>query len=170
MGAAAARLIVVMGVSGSGKTRVGELLAARLGCGFLEGDGLHPAANIAKMAAGHALDDADRAPWLAAIHARLAGAAGAGAGLVVSCSALKQRYRDALAAGGLALTWVYLAVSPVLLRARLLARRGHFFKADLLESQLADLEAPAGANVITVDIAPPPEAIVQQILDQLRAR
>jgi len=160
-------LIVLMGVSGSGKTTVGELLAQRLGCAFLEGDALHPPANIAKMAAGHPLDDADRAPWLAAIHARLAAAAQAGQSLVVSCSALKQAYRDTLAAGGLPLTWVYLKGSRDLLYARLLARHGHFFKADLLDSQLADLEEPSGPSVLTLDIATPPAALASTIASQI---
>lgn len=162
-------LIVVMGVSGSGKTTVGELLAARLGCGFLEGDALHPAANIAKMAAGHPLDDCDRAPWLAAIHARLAAAATAGQSLVVACSALKQSYRDTLAADGLKLTWVYLKGARALLYARLVARHGHFFKADMLDSQLADLEEPTGASVITVDVADLPATLVAEIMTGLNA-
>jgi len=156
-----------MGVSGSGKTTVGELLAARLGCGFLEGDALHPAANIAKMAAGHPLDDADRAPWLAAIHARLAAAAAAGQSLVVACSALKQSYRDTLASDGLKLIWVYLKGTRALLYARLAARHGHLFKAAMLDSQLADLEEPTGPSVITLDIATPPAALASAIASQI---
>jgi len=162
-------LIVLMGVSGSGKTTVGELLAQRLGCGFLEGDALHPAANIAKMAAGHPLDDADRAPWLAAIHARLAAASAAGYGLVVACSALKQSYRDTLASDGLKLIWVYLKGTRALLHARLVARHGHFFKADMLDSQLADLEEPTGPSDITVGVADPAETLLAEILTGLKS-
>ena len=158
-----------MGVSGSGKTTVGELLAARLGCGFLEGDALHPAANIAKMAAGHPLDDADRAPWLAAIHARLAAAAAAGQSLVVACSALKQSYRDTLASDGLKLIWVYLKGTRALLYARLAARHGHLFKAAMLDSQLADLEEPTGPSDITVGVADPAETLLAEILTGLKS-
>lgn len=137
-------VIVMMGVSGSGKTSVGAALAARLGCGFEEGDTLHPAANIAKMRAGIPLDDADRAPWLDAVAAWIADRMAAGAGGVVACSALKRAYRDRLRrAGGAALRFVLIDPPPDVLRDRLGARTGHFMPASLLDSQLATLERPA---------------------------
>ncbi|MGH9415990.1 MAG: gluconokinase [Terriglobales bacterium] len=163
---AAPQIILVMGVSGSGKTTVGRLLANRLGCAFLEGDTLHPAANITKMSNGIPLDDTDRAPWLAAIRQHLETARQARTGLVVACSALKQRYRDFLAATG-AVRWVYLYGSPELLRSRLEARHGHYMHVNMLASQLADLEPPRDA--IAVDITPPPEEIVEQVLAALGA-
>lgn len=149
-----ATIIVVMGVAGVGKSTVGQLLAAELGCEFLDGDSLHPPANIQKMTMGIPLTDADRAPWLAAIHARIVESFERGRNLVVACSALKQRYRETLAEG-VPITWIYLKGSEEVLRARLLERQHHFFKAQMLASQFADLEEPADALVIDVEIAPP---------------
>jgi len=157
---------VVMGVAGSGKTTVGTKLAEAMACAFLEGDSLHSAANIAKMSHGHPLTDADRAPWLAAIHARILEAFERGLDLVVGCSALKQRYRSLLAKD-VPITWVYLKGSPALLRARLKHRPEHFMKADMLACQLEALEEPSDALV--VDISASPGAIVKQILSRLRA-
>ena len=159
-------IIVVMGVSGAGKTTIGRLLAQRLQGDFLEGDELHPAANIAKMARGVPLTDADRAPWLAAIRDRIAVAEQQRRTLVVACSALKQQYRDALTAAG-PLIWVYLEGSPALLHARLEQRQGHFMKAGMLDSQIATLEPPRGA--IVADAATAPEQIVSDILARLPA-
>jgi len=135
------RVLVVAGVSGSGKSTVGERLARRLGVPFVDGDDLHPAENVAKMRAGRPLDDADRAPWLAAIGAWVDehGAAGA----VVACSALRRSYRDELAAGRPELLFVYLDAARELIRTRLAEREDHFFKADLMDSQFAVLEPPA---------------------------
>ena len=133
----------MMGVSGSGKTSVGEALAARLGWPFEEGDTLHPAANIAKMKAGVPLDDADRRPWLDAVAGWIAERLAGGGSGVISCSALKRAYRDRLAqAGGAALRFVLLDVSPQVLRDRLVQRQGHFMPPSLLDSQLATLERP----------------------------
>jgi gluconokinase len=148
-----AMIIVVMGVAGAGKSTVGQLLADALRCEFLDGDSLHPSANIEKMTRGIPLTDADRAPWLAAIHSRILDSFQRGQCLVVACSALKRQYRDILDRG-VAITWVYLKGSEDVIRARLLERQHHFFKAQMLASQFADLEEPADAIVIDVGIAP----------------
>ncbi len=130
-------LLVVMGVSGSGKTTVGIGLAAALGVPFRDADDLHPAANVAKMAAGIALTDVDRMPWLALVGAELAAAPD---GLVIACSALKRMYRRAILAAAPAVRFVFLDGSRELLESRVQFRRGHFMPASLLASQLATLE------------------------------
>lgn len=152
-----------MGVAGAGKTTVGRALAQALGCAFLEGDTLHPPANIEKMAHGIPLNDADRAPWLTAIRKKLEEAAATGSDLVVACSALKQRYRDTLD-HGLPVRWIYLQSDPALLHQRLEQRQGHYMKAKMLASQLADLEPPSAANAVIVDAALPPDQIVARVL------
>lgn len=154
-------IIVVMGVAGSGKTTVGTMLAEAMDCPFLDGDSLHPAANVEKMTRGIPLTDADRAPWLAAIHARLLEAFRNGRSLVVGCSALRQSYRAALAEG-IAITWVYLKGSEALVRSRLRHRDGHYMKADMLASQFEALEEPS--NAIVLDISNPPRELVEQVL------
>jgi gluconokinase len=146
-------IVVVMGVAGAGKSSIGQLLASELRCEFLDGDGLHPPANIHKMTVGIPLTDADRVPWLAAIHARIVESFERGRNLVVACSALKQRYRETLA-NGVSITWVYLKGSEEVIRARLLERQHHFMKAEMLASQFADLEEPTDAIVIDVEMAP----------------
>lgn len=132
--------VVVMGVAGSGKTTVGRLLAARLGRPFVEGDDLHPAANVAKMRSGQPLDDADRRPWLEAVAGRIGTHERRGQDVVVSCSALRRRYRDLLRTEHPSVEFVQLDVDPLVLRRRLESRRGHFLPASLLASQLASLE------------------------------
>lgn len=134
----AAPLVVIMGVSGSGKSTVGALLAAQLGVPFTDADALHPPENVAKMAAGEPLDDADRAPWLDAVGAELAAAP---SGLVVGCSALKRAYRDRIRAAAPQSYFAHLAGSPDLIAERLAGRAGHFMPAGLLGSQLRTLEA-----------------------------
>lgn len=149
------RLILVMGVSGCGKSSVGGTLAASLGLAFVEGDTLHPPANVEKMTRGIALDDSDRWPWLDEIGVVLR--SGSGAGVVVSCSALKRSYREALrqAANG-ALEIVFLEGSAAVLEERLRQRSDHFMPAALLQSQLDTLEIPTDeTGVITVDIDQP---------------
>jgi gluconokinase len=158
-------IIVVMGVSGSGKTTVGTMLAAAMECPFLEGDSLHSKENVDKMSRGIPLTDADRAPWLAAIHGRIREVFRRGLDLVVGCSALKRQYRSVLAKD-VPITWVYLKGSPALIRARLEHRPGHFMKADMLASQFEALEEPDDALV--VDASLPPSAVVERILAQLR--
>ncbi|MCL4258911.1 MAG: gluconokinase [Anaerolineales bacterium] len=140
--------VVVMGVSGSGKTRIGRALAKALAAPFLEGDDFHPPANIAKMAGGQPLTDADRAPWLAALNAALRQHAARGQRAVLACSALKQSYREQLGQGGLPLHFVYLKGAPALIARRVSGRKGHFMPASLLESQFEALEEPADAIVV----------------------
>ncbi|MEE1929225.1 gluconokinase [Streptomyces sp. TRM 70351] len=136
-------LVVVMGVSGSGKTTVGTLLAERLAVPYADADEFHPPENVAKMAAGTPLDDADREPWLDAIGAWLAGRA-EHAGGVVTCSALKRGYRDRLRAAAPGAFFVHLDGSPELIADRLSGRRGHFMPSSLLRSQFDTLEPLAG--------------------------
>lgn len=163
--------LVVMGVSGAGKTTLAQALAARLGFAFEDGDDLHPAANIAKMRAGQPLDDADRAPWLAAIGAWIDGRAGQPC--VVSCSALKRAYRDRLAAGRPQLRFVYIDVAEAVVAERLSRREGHFWPPGLLASQYAALEPPAADEpVIRVDgrasTADQAETVVRQLGPDVR--
>jgi gluconokinase len=162
-----ATIVVVMGVSGSGKTTVGTMLADAMHCTFLEGDSLHSAADVEEMSHGIPLTDADRAPWLAAIHARLLDSFSRGKCLVVGCSALKQSYRTGLAEG-IPITWVYLKGSAALIRSRLQRRTGHYMKADMLASQFEALEEPSDALI--VDVSQSPNAIVEQILAEFRGR
>jgi len=153
--------IVLMGVAGSGKTTVGTLLAQTLGWPFRDADDFHPAANVAKMAAGVALDDADRAPWLAAIRAFLARYLARGESSVVTCSALREPYRAVLRGDSGLVRFVFLKGEFAAIEERLRQRRGHFMKAPLLASQFEALEAPAEALV--VDAALPPDQIVRRI-------
>ena len=158
-------IFVVMGVSGCGKSTVGAQLAAALGLEFLEGDTLHPAANVARMAAGVALSDADRAGWLQTLAERIGEARLAGPGLVLSCSALKRAYRDILRQGAPDLHFLYLHGDYELLAARMATRTGHYMPLSLLASQLATLEAPgAGENAQSFDMASRPEAIVAAVV------
>jgi gluconokinase len=159
-------LYVIMGVSGSGKSLIGALLARALEIEFVEGDGLHPPENVQRMAAGIPLTDDDRHGWLIAIAARLREAKRAGAGLVISCSALKRRYRDLLRSVGDAnARFVYLAGSRALVSERLAQRRGHFMPASLLESQLAILEEPSpDEHAWVCDIGGTPDAIVADLV------
>ena len=135
-----ATTVVVMGVSGSGKTTVARLLAARLGWVLAEGDDFHPAANVAKMRAGEPLTDEDRAPWLRAVAAWIGEQELTGVDAVVTCSALKRRYRDVLRDGHPSVRFVHVDVSKDTLRQRLERRAEHFMPASLLDSQLAALE------------------------------
>lgn len=154
-------VIILMGVAGSGKTTVGEKLAAALGWSFRDADEFHPPENVAKMSAGTPLTDTDRAPWLAAIRAHIDACLARGEGSVVTCSALKERYRAVLLADPARVKLVHLTGEPALLAARIGARLGHFMKPEMLPSQLAALEPPRDALV--VDIAPPPDEIVTHI-------
>lgn len=154
-------IIVVMGVCGCGKSHIGRALAERRGFAFLEGDELHPPANVQRMAAGQPLTDADRRDWLAAVSARIARAHREGLALVVACSALKRRYREELRAASDRLVFLHLTGERSLVESRLLQRRGHFMPASLLDSQLADLEPPqADEPAVTLTIDRDPEALV----------
>jgi len=158
-------IVIVMGVSGSGKTTIGRLLAQRLGWEFHDGDDLHPPANVEKMRRGVPLTDADRAPWLAAVRALIERLVGAGCDAVIACSALKQAYRDRLAAGIPAARFVFLQGDPAVIRERLARRRHHFMPAELLQSQLDTLEMPRDA--IVADVTAPPQEVVDRIVQAL---
>jgi gluconokinase len=160
-------VIVLMGVSGTGKTAVGTRLARALGAEFVEGDDYHPPANVAKMRSGTPLDDADRQPWLESLSRAIGKWLDAGQTVVLACSALKQRYRDILKAGRAGVRFVHLKGSEALIRSRLDGRRGHYMPPSLLKSQLAALEEPADA--ITVGIEGTPDAIVAEIVAALGA-
>jgi carbohydrate kinase (thermoresistant glucokinase family) len=161
--------VIVMGVSGSGKSTVGSLLAVRLRWRFADGDGFHPLANIDKMHRGIPLTDEDRWPWLGAIAAWIDQARREGGHGIVACSALKRRYRDVLVGDGLDVRLVYLKGGETLIARRIAARHGHFMPASLLHSQLSALEEPGpDEDPITVCIEPPPHEIVAHIIEALR--
>ena len=151
---------VVMGVASCGKTTVGEALAAKLNVQFVEGDKLHPPANVAKMSAGHPLTDEDRWPWLAQVGAGLKG----NTGIVASCSSLKKIYRQRIMeSAGRPVSFILLNGDKAILQKRIAARKGHFMPASLLDSQLATLEIPGpDEHAITIDIALPLETQVAQ--------
>ena len=154
-------ILIVMGVAGSGKTTVGQLLAKELSWTFRDADEFHPATNIEKMTQGIALEDADRAPWLAAMRATIETYLREGRNAVLTCSCLKAVYRQTLLVDPARIRFIYLKGSYELIDARLRQRTHHFMKADLLKSQFEILEEPQDA--ITVDLSNPPEVIVQKI-------
>ena len=154
-------IVLLMGVSGSGKTAVGSQLAARRGVPFIDGDDLHPQENVEKMAAGTALNDADREPWLLAIRALLKQHSAAGTPVIVACSALKASYRRLLLGGLPEVKLVFLHGTRELLARRLADRKGHFFDPSLLDSQIETLEEPGDALVI--DIAADLEAVLAAV-------
>ena len=158
-------VVILMGVSGAGKTTVGELLAAQLGWPFHDGDGFHPPANVAKMSRGEALTDEDRWPWLEALADHIRALADEGRSAVVACSALKASYRDRLLAGSDDARIVYLKGTYELIDRRLQARSGHFFDAGLLASQFEALEEPG--DVVVVDVEQTPERVVAEIRRRL---
>ena len=161
---------VVMGVTGAGKTTVGERLAERFNWEFVEGDRLHPPENVAKMRSGHPLTDADRAPWLAAIAETIDLWRAGGASGVVTCSALKREYRQQIIGDRRRVRLIYLEGSRALIADRLATRHGHFMPASLLDSQFAALEPPGSdENPITVSIDQPVERIVAHIAAVLSA-
>lgn len=161
-------VIVLMGVSGSGKSTVGRILAAQLGWRFVEADDYHPPANIEKMSRGVPLNDDDRWPWLESLRKIADDACGQGQDVVLACSALKRDYQDYLEQNHPAcIDYVYLHGSEALIRSRLAERRGHFMDPGLLESQFEALEPPKDA--IQVDVSPPPEEIAAEIRRRIKA-
>ena len=158
---------VLMGVSGSGKSTLARALAEKLHLTYIEGDDLHPPRNIALMRAGTPLTDEDRATWLDAIAQALLDAPPT-QGVVLTCSALKRRYRDRLRATGLPLQFIHLHGSEALLQERLSARQGHYMPPSLLQSQLRTLEVPgADEDALHLDVASSPEDLLQQVLSHL---
>ncbi|MFE5677915.1 gluconokinase [Streptomyces erythrochromogenes] len=161
------RVIVVMGVAGTGKTTVGRLLAERLGLPYAEGDAFHPAANVAKMAAGHPLDDADRWPWLDAVGEWIRNRAGMCGG-VIAASSLKRVYRDRLRTAAPGAVFVHLTGERALIEERMAARKGHFMPTTLLQSQFATLEPLQDDELgVAVDVAGSPEEVTERALAAL---
>lgn len=154
---------VVMGVCGSGKTSVGEALAERFHVRFIDGDDLHPRANILKMRSGHPLDDADRGPWLTRIGDVFFSLANRSEGGVVVCSALKKHYRDIIREGNPGLVFVHLYGTRELILERMHRRHGHYMKEAMVDSQFTDLEFPEGEpDVVNVDINAPLATVIER--------
>jgi gluconokinase len=156
-----------MGVSGAGKTTVGELLAGELGWPFADADSYHSAAHIEKMRSGVALTDTDRAPWLKVLRNQIAVWISAGQNVVLACSALKHSYREELQVSS-EVHFVYLRVTPEVLRERLLARRGHYMTEKMLASQLEALEEPKNKQILSINGAGSPAEIVAETIARLR--
>lgn len=162
---------VIMGVSGSGKSTVGKAIADHFKASFIDGDDLHPRANIIKMKSGIPLDDEDRKPWLERINDVFFSFENRHQSGVVVCSALKKKYRDMLREGNEGLIFVHLYGSKDLIRERMSRRQGHFMKEEMLNSQFAALEFPdSEADVINVDISGSPEEIVKKAVSQIKKK
>ena len=159
------RFVILMGVAGSGKTTVGQALAQHLGWDFYDADGFHPAENITKMASGIPLNDADRAPWLASLHALISASLKENRPAVLACSALKEIYRQKLLEGNDDVLLVYLKGSYELIWSRISARQDHYMKPQMLHSQFDTLEEPK--DELTIDISMSVEEIVGEILKQI---
>lgn len=163
-------ILIAMGVSGAGKTLIGEMLAERLQCTFTDGDAFHSEANKEKMHKGIPLTDEDRWPWLRTIRAAIVEKQTAHETAVFTCSSLKRSYRDVLRDGDEDVCFVYLKGSREVLQSRLTTRTGHFFDPSLLQSQLDTLEEPGDDEAITVSIELTPEEIVEETLSKLQTR
>jgi gluconokinase len=163
-------ILIAMGVSGAGKSRIGEMLAERLHCPFTDGDAFHSAANKEKMHKGIPLTDDDRWPWLKTIRAAIEEKQRAGETAVFTCSSLKRSYRDVLREGDKDVCFVYLQGTMETLKERLTTRTGHFFDPSLLQSQLDTLEEPGDDEAITESIELTPEQIVDNVLEKLKTR
>jgi gluconokinase len=161
-------ILIVMGVAGTGKSTVGRALAERLGWQFRDGDDFHPPANVLKMKSGTPLNDDDRRPWLIAIQEHMQATNARSVDLVIACSALKELYRHWLLKNEPWVRFVHLTGSRELIAQRLAERRGHYMPPSLLDSQLATLETPD--DVLAVDITPPPNEIVSEIVARLNLR
>ena len=162
------RFIILMGVSGSGKTSVGKVLAEHLKWDFYDADDFHPPENVAKMASGIPLDDSDRAPWLAALHDLISSSLKQNKSGVLACSALKERYRQQLMNGSDGVQLVYLKGSYDLIWSRMETRPDHYMKPQMLHSQFDALEEPS--NALTVDISLSVEEIVQFVIKQISSK
>jgi gluconokinase len=163
-------ILIAMGVSGAGKSLIGELLAERLKCSFTDGDAFHSAANKEKMHKGIPLTDDDRWPWLKAIRSAIEEKQRAGETAVFTCSSLKRSYRDVLRDGDRDVCFVYLHGTFDVLKDRLGSRTGHFFDPSLLQSQLDTLEEPGDDEAITESIELTPEQIVDNVIEKLKTR
>ncbi len=159
------RFFIVMGVSGSGKTSVGKSLAKHLGWDFYDADDFHPPENVAKMAKGISLTDSNRAPWLAALHELISFSLAQNRPGVLACSALKERYRQKLLEGNDGVQLIYLKGSYDLIRSRMSARKDHYMKPQMLQSQFETLEEPV--NALIVDITPSVDEILKVILQNM---
>jgi gluconokinase len=161
-------IVIVFGVSGAGKTRIGKLLAEQLGWRFYEADDFHPRANIEKMRSGRPLTDEDRCPWLERLHEQIARSLTAKQNAVLACSALKRAYRDRLRVSD-DVTFVFLRGDYALVAEQLRHRRGHFMNPELLRSQIADLEQPEpDEDVLTTELGRTPQELVEDIKTKLR--
>jgi gluconokinase len=160
------RFVILMGVSGSGKTTIGKALASKLGWDFYDADDFHPPENITKMVRGIPLNDSDRAPWLASLHDLVESCLTQNRPGILACSALKEKYRQKLLEGNEGVRLIYLKGSYELLWSRMFARTDHYMKPEMLQSQFDALEEPADA--IIIDISHSADEIVQEILQQLR--
>jgi len=161
-------IVIIFGVSGAGKTTVGELLARELGWHFLEADDFHPEVNIEKMRSGHPLTDEDRAPWLERLRDQIKRSLTAGERTVLACSALKRKYRQRLRVDG-EVKLVFLRGSYALISEQLSHRRGHFFDPALLQSQFDDLEEPKpDESALTIELGRTPHELVKEIKEELR--
>ncbi len=161
-------VLVLMGVSGSGKTTVATILAGRLGWPFEEGDALHPQSNLDKMKAGRPLTDDDRRPWLSKVAAWVDDRLDRGENGLMACSALKRSYRDVINRRGSGVVFVFLAGPKETIATRLAGRSGHFMPPSMLDSQLADLEEPTlDEPAIRVDVGPTPVVVAETILEEL---
>lgn len=165
-----AQAIIIMGVSGCGKTTVGQALAAQLGCTFYDGDDFHPPENVAKMANGIPLEDTDRAPWLARLHDLLQDHIVRGEGIVLACSALKRRYREQLRTGNEGVQFVYLQGDFEVIWERMRTRPRHYMKPSMLKSQFEALEPPDLHEAIPIPITASLDTILATLLTTLGAR
>lgn len=159
------RFFIVMGVSGCGKTSVGKLLAEQLGWDFYDADEFHPPINVKKMADGIPLNDSDRAPWLASLRGLILSSLKGGKPGVLACSALKELYRQQLLKDNEGIQLIYLKGSYDLIWSRMSARKGHYMKPEMLQSQFETLEEPA--NALTIDVSTPMDDIISKVLEQM---